>query len=95
MSKSGMELDQFNPEFELKDFERNLNLKMCVCVCVCVSPWSSLGRFGSCYAVQINALSIMKVYIENNNIQVELIRLRKKNIDFIHVYFCEARYSMQ
>ena len=34
---------------------------------------------GSCYAVHINALSIiMKVYIGRNNIQVELIRFRKK-----------------
>ena len=35
-------------------------------------------------------VNIMKVYIERNNIQVELIRFRK-NIDFIHVYVCEAR----
>ena len=35
--------------------------------------------FGSCYAVHINALSIiMKVYIERKNMQVELIRFRKK-----------------
>ena len=47
---------------------------------VCV--WVSDPRFirfalGSCYAVHINALS-MKVYIKMNNIQVELIRFRKK-----------------
>ena len=37
----------------------------------------------------------MKVYIEMNNLQVELIGFRKKNIDFIHVYFREAMDSMQ
>ena len=36
----------------------------------------------------------MKVYIERNNLQVELIRYRK-NVDFIHVYFCEVMDSMQ
>ena len=29
-----------------------------------------------------------------NNLQVELIRCRK-NVDLIHVYFCEATNSMQ
>ena len=28
----------------------------------------------------------MKVYIEENNMEVELIRFRKTYIDFIHVY---------
>ena len=32
----------------------------------------------------------MRVYIETNNMQVELIRFRKY-IDLLHVYFCEAR----
>ena len=36
----------------------------------------------------------MKVYIERNNLQLELIRYSKK-IDFIHVYFGEATDSMQ
>ena len=36
----------------------------------------------------------MRVYMERNNLQVELIRYRK-NVDFIHVYFCEATDSMQ
>ena len=35
-------------------------------------------------------VNIMKVYIERNNMQDELIRFRKNNY-FIHVYFCEAR----
>ena len=34
----------------------------------------------------------MKLYIESNNIQVELIRFRK-NIDFIQVYFFEPMKS--
>ena len=38
--------------------------------------------------------NIMKVYIKRNNMQVELIRCRK-NVDFIYVYFCETRNSMQ
>ena len=36
----------------------------------------------------------MTVYIERNNLQVEFI-LYHKNVDFIHVYFCEATDSMQ
>ena len=35
-------------------------------------------------------VNIMKVYIERNNKQVELIRFRKKILTFIHVYVCEA-----
>ena len=37
------------------------------------------------------------VYIEKNNLQVELIRYRsgKKNVDFNHVYFCDVRDSSQ
>ena len=37
-------------------------------------------------------VNIMKLYIESNNIQVELIRFRK-NIDFIHVYFFKPMKS--
>ena len=52
------------------------------CVCVCVSDPSFIQfALGSCCAVQINALSIellIKVYIERRNMQVELIRFRKK-----------------
>ena len=36
----------------------------------------------------------MKVYIEWNNLQVELIRDRE-NVYFIHVYFCKAMDLMQ
>ena len=50
-----------------------------------VSIRSSLHsvRFGqllACYAVHINAsiVNIMKVYMERKNMQIELIRLRKK-----------------
>ena len=51
-----------------------------VCMCVYVSSSLHLLLFGSCFAVDINALSIiiLKVYIERNNMQVELIRFRKK-----------------
>ena len=59
--------------------------------CSCVSDHRCIQfALGSCYAVRINVLSIMKVYIEMKNMQVELIRFRK-NIAFIHVYFCEPR----
>ena len=34
------------------------------------------------------------MYTEKNNLQVELID-GVKNVDFIHVYFCEATASMQ
>ena len=67
--------------------------------CDCLFPLS-FGYFGSVlspnYAImQINTLvNIKKVYIERNNWQLELIRYRK-NVDFIHVYFCEATDSMQ
>ena len=57
---------------------------------VCVCTYHILASF-SCYANE--CVNIMKVYIERNNIQVELIRFRK-NIDFIHVYVCESRNSM-
>ena len=36
----------------------------------------------------------MKVYIERNNLQLELIWYLK-NVDFIHVYVCKATDSMQ
>ena len=72
---------------------------VCVCVhvlvraCVCAILASFSSLFGSCYAVHINALSIiMKVFIKKKNIQSELIRFRKKYRLF-HVNFCEARYS--
>ena len=35
-------------------------------------------------------VNIMKEYFERNNMYVELIRFRKKNVDFIHV--CEGQY---
>ena len=37
----------------------------------------------------------IKVNIERNNMQVELLGFSKKNIYFTHVYFCESRNSMQ
>ena len=36
----------------------------------------------------------LTVYIERNNLQVENT-IPEKNVDFIHVDFCEARDSMQ
>ena len=60
---------------------------------MCVGIRSSLHsvRFGQLLrCAHKRIVNIMKVYIERNNIQVELIRF-SKNIDFIHVYVCEAR----
>ena len=61
-----------------------------------VSPSPPLVRVGQLlrYADK-RIVHIMKVYIERNNLEVELIRFRKKNVDIIHVYFCEATDPMQ
>ena len=40
------------------------------------------------------SVNIIKVYIERNNLQVELMRYHK-SVDFIHVYFCVAPDSME
>ena len=40
-------------------------------------------------------VNVMRVYIERNNLQLELIWYRKKIFDFIHIYICEATDSMQ
>ena len=60
-------------------------LAVCVCmrasVCACVWVWESAMRFIYVFwaAVHIKrSVNIMKVYIERNNMQVELIRLRQK-----------------
>ena len=70
---------------------------VCVCVCVCVfvcwlrHSFTSFGHMLRCAHKCI--VNIMKLYIERINMQVEIIRFPKKNIAFIHVYFCEARNS--
>ena len=54
--------------------------------CVCVGGWVGfivsyalqLLILGSCYTAHKRIVNIMKVYIERNNIQVELVRFRKK-----------------
>ena len=65
-----------------------------LCVFVCVSVLASFSSFWQLlrYADK-RIVNIMKVYIERNNTQVELIRFCK-NLDFIHVYFCEATNAM-
>ena len=72
-----------------------LGLYVCLYVCVSVSPSLPLVSFGQLFRCADNCIvNIMKVYIERNNmqqLQAELIQFRKKNIDFIHVNFCEAR----
>ena len=58
------------------------------CVFVCVSDprfiQFALGQLLRCAHEHI--VNVMKVHIEGENIQVELIRFRK-NFNFIHVYF--------
>ena len=53
---------------------------VCVCVCVCVYVSSSLHlvRFGQLLrCAHKRIVNIMKVYIERNNMQVEIIRFHK------------------
>ena len=62
-------------------------LRACVCVCVCARISSSLHSV--CFwqlllCAHKRIVNIMKVYIERNNMQVELKRFRK-HIDFIDV----------
>ena len=40
-------------------------------------------------------VNFMKVDIERNKLQLEFIRYRKKNVDFIHVYDCVASDSIK
>ena len=60
-------------------------------VFVCIRSSLHSVRFGQLLrCVHKRIVNILKVYIERNNKQVEFIRFHK-NIDFIHVYVCEAR----
>ena len=66
---------------------------LCVWVFVCIRSSLHSVRFGQLLrCAHKHIVNIMKVYIERKNMQVELIRFRKK-IAFIHVYFCEPRNS--
>ena len=67
--------------------------RVCVCACVCVRLSLHSVRFGQLLrCAHKRIVNSMKVYIERKNIQVELIRFRKKYRLF-HVNFCEARNS--
>ena len=83
----------FNPKSlaarTLRSRDGTLFVSYC-CLFVCLLPSLHSVRFGQMLrCAHTRIVNIMKLYIESNNIQVELIRFRKKNIDFIHV--CEAR----
>ena len=55
-------------------------------VYLCVSSSLHLVRFVPLLrCAHKRIVNIIKVYIERNNMPVELIRFRKKNIDFIDV----------
>ena len=60
---------------------------VCMCVCQLCASSTSLGQL--LLLAHKCIVNRIKVYIERNNMQVELIRFRKKYIDFFHVY--EAR----
>ena len=47
-------------------------------MCVCVCGYQILASFSSLWAAVRCIVNIMKVYIERNNMQVEIIRFRKK-----------------
>ena len=72
-----------------------------VCLFVCMSVCMSVHRFiqfilGTCYVRQIQFKRIVnkiKVYIERINLQLELIRFRKKNIHFINAIHMLLRYA--
>ena len=64
-------------------------------VCLCVSPSLCLVRFCQPLRYTDNRIvNIMIVYIERNNLQVELIRYSNKCWLYSR-YFCEATDSMQ
>ena len=68
-----------------------------VCGCsggvfVCIRSSLHSVRFGQLLrCAHKRNVNIMKVYIERKNMQVELIRFRKQNSVFIHVFCCEPR----
>ena len=64
---------------------------MVCCSSVCYLP-VRFGQLLRCAHKRI--VNIMKTYIERNNMQVELTRFCRKNVDFIHVYVCESSDSM-
>ena len=56
-------------------------------ICQSVSPSLPLVRFGKILRCSDKRIvNIMNVYLERNNMQVELIRFREHNIDFINLY---------
>ena len=64
-------------------------------VCLSVSPSLPLVSFGQLLSYADKCfVNIMKVYIERNNLQVELIGCRNF-FYFIHVHFCKSTDSMQ
>ena len=64
--------------------------KLTACVRACMRACIRSSLHSRCAHKRI--VNLMKVYSEMKNIQVELIRFRKKYCLF-HVNFCEARYS--
>ena len=82
------------------DFLLSLGLFVCFYVCLFVSLFVSSSLHLVCFGQLLRCadkriVKIMKMYIERNNMQVELIRFRKKNTDFIHVYFSKGMNTMQ
>ena len=64
-------------------------------MCLSVSLSLHLVHFGQVLRyVDKCIVNLMKVYIGMNNLQVELIRIRKTNVYCIRVYLCEGRDAM-
>ena len=69
-----------------------IHFVLCLFVCLFVSSSLSLGHFGpfSYYADKC-IVHVIKLYIERNNLQVELIRCRKKCLLFSGLSFAKRR----
>ena len=70
---------------------KNSTVFGCSAVLVFVTCPIALGSWKLLRCPHKRMVNIMKVYIERNNMQVELMRFRKQNVDLIHVYVYESR----
>ena len=63
---------------------------VCLYVCLSVSPSLPLVSFGQLFRCADNCIvNIMKVYIERNNMQAELIQFRKKILTLFMLTFAK------
>ena len=65
-------------------------------MCACVRVYQILASFSSLWAAAHKRIvNIMKVYIERNNMQVELIRFRKKYRLYSRLFLQSEEFSDQ